>query len=173
MDPDGRVFVIDDDPSVLSSLQRLLRAHGLHVEVFASPADFLGRPPYDGIGCLLLDLSMPGQTGLDVQEAVRRNGILLPVVFFSGQGDVPAAAKAMRDGAVDFLVKPLDERDLLNAIGRAFAQAADLQQRRRIERETAARLARLTKRERQVCDLVARVFSTSRSHSSWVRARRP
>src|SRR5262245_54291170 len=99
---------------------------------------------------------MPGLSGLDVQETLRRKGITLPIVFLSGHGDVPAAARAMREGAVDFLVKPVDESQLLDAIARAMARAQTDHPRRRRGQGTAGRLARLTRREREVCDLVAR-----------------
>ncbi len=156
MDEKLRVFVIDDDPVVLRAIERLLRSHGLQVEVFMSPEAFLERPPYDGVACLLLDLSMPGLNGLDVQQAMVARGNSHPIVFFSGQGDVPSTARAMREGAVDFLVKPLDEPQLMEAIGRAEARATALHQQRQSERETEARFARLTRREREVCELVAR-----------------
>ena len=99
---------------------------------------------------------MPGLSGLDVQDALSRSGVSMPIIFLSGRGDVPATAQAMRKGAVDFLVKPIDEPELMDAIERALTRARDEQHQRRIERETTARLARLTKREREVCDLVAR-----------------
>jgi FixJ family two-component response regulator len=151
-----RVFVIDDNVSILKSLERLLRASGFPVEVFTSPSAFLERPAFEGVACLLLDLRMPDLSGLDVQDALHQRGIAIPIVFLSGHADVRTAAQAMREGAVDFLVKPVDESQLLQAIARALARAADLQQRQRMERETAERLARLTKREREVCDLVER-----------------
>jgi FixJ family two-component response regulator len=156
MDQQQRVFVIDDNVSILKGLERLLRANGLPVEVFTSPSAFLERPAFEGVACLLLDLRMPGLSGLDVQEAMHQRGIAMPIVFLSGHADVPTAARAMREGAVDFLVKPVDESQLLQAIARALARAADLRQRQRTERETAERLARLTRREREVCDLVER-----------------
>jgi FixJ family two-component response regulator len=150
-----RVFVVDDDASVLGALERTLRANGFQVEAFNSPAGFLERPPYEGVGCLLVDLRMPSLSGLDVQEAMATRGISMPIIFLSGQGDVPSAARAMRGGAVDFLVKPVDEPQLLDAVGRARAQALALRERRRAERDAEERLGRLTKREREVCELVA------------------
>ena len=109
MDEKPRVFVIDDDPLVLKAIERMLRANDFAVEAFSSPAAFLDRPPYDGLACLLLDLQMPGLNGLDVQETMIGRGVIHPIIFFSGQGDVPSTARAMREGAIDFLVKPLDE----------------------------------------------------------------
>lgn len=154
-DDEPRVFVIDDDPSVLRALERLLRSNGFLVEAYTSPWAFLERPFYEGPACLLLDLRMPGLSGLDVQEALARNRMSMPIVFLSGQGDVPSTARAMREGAVDFLVKPVDESQLLDAVARALARAVDLQRQRREQQEAEQRFARLTKREREVCDLVA------------------
>lgn len=151
-----RIFVIDDDPVVLRAVERMLRGHGFVVEVFTSPESFLERPAYDGVACLLLDLTMPGLNGFDVQEALTSRGSVHPIIFFSGQGDVPSTARAMREGAVDFLVKPIDEPQLVAAVERAGVRAAALYQQRRSERETEARVARLTPREREVCHLVAR-----------------
>jgi FixJ family two-component response regulator len=158
MDQPPRVFVIDDDPSVLRALERLLRSNGFRVEAYSSPAAFLDAPIDEGVSCLLLDLRMPGLSGLDVQQTLVRKGLVMPIVFLSGQGDVPSTARAMREGAVDFLVKPVDETQLLDAVARAQARAVDLQRERREQREADVRFARLTKREREVCDLVARGF---------------
>ena len=101
------VFIVDDDPDVLTALARRLRADGLLVETFTSPASFLDRLPYDGVACLLLDLQMPELSGLDLQNVMADRGITMPIVFLSGKGDVPSTARAMREGAVDFLVKPV------------------------------------------------------------------
>jgi FixJ family two-component response regulator len=137
MAAEPRVFVLDDDPHVLRALERFLRASGFVVEAFSSPSSFLARLPYDGTACVILDLQM---------------------VFLSGKGDVPSTATAMRRGAVDFLVKPVNEAQLLDAVARALAQAVDWRERRRAELDATERLARLTRRERQVCDLVASGF---------------
>lgn len=156
MEPEPRVFVVDDDVSVLRALERLLRSSGFTVETFLSPSSFLERLPYDGVACLVLDMRMPELSGLDVQGAIATRAPAMPTVFLSGTSDVHAAATAMRKGAVDFLVKPIDEPELIEAVSRALATAAESVRRRREEAEYAQRLARLTKRERQVCDLVAR-----------------
>jgi FixJ family two-component response regulator len=155
MTPDLRVFVVDDDPIVLRALERMLRANDIPVETFASPSAFLERPLYDGIGCLLLDLRMPGLSGLDVQSEMSRKRIPMPIVFLSAQGDVPSTARAMREGAIDFLEKPIDEGQLLAAIDRARLMSAAQREQRDRERDAEERLGRLTKREREVCDLVA------------------
>jgi RNA polymerase sigma factor (sigma-70 family) len=152
----GRVFVVDDEPTVLAALERMLRASDYEVTTFSSPSEFLGDAPRDGVGCVLMDLSMPEMSGLDVQDAMRRSGITMPVIFLSAYGDVPSTARAMREGAIDFLVKPIAEAELLVAIRRAL-DAASTQERRRISRtDVEERLSRLTPRERQVCDLVTK-----------------
>jgi FixJ family two-component response regulator len=148
------VFVVDDDPDVLPALKRMLSANGFAVEAFNSATKFLDRPPYDGVGCLVLDLLMPGLNGLDVQDAMTKRGISMPIIFLSAQGDVPSTARAMREGAVDFLVKPVDEGQLLDAIARAGTRAAALREQSQLERDAKERLARLTKREHEVCALV-------------------
>jgi FixJ family two-component response regulator len=155
MTQDLRVFAVDDDPIVLRALERMLRSNDFAVETFTSPAAFLEQTRYDGIGCLLLDLRMPGLSGLDVQSAMSRKGIAMPIVFLSAQGDVPSTARAMREGAIDFLEKPIDEALLLAALERARLKAVALREQQDRERDAEQRLARLTKREREVCDLVA------------------
>ena len=156
MEPQPRVFVVDDDPGVLRALERLLRASGFTVEAFSSPASFLERLPYDGVACLVLDMRMPELSGLDVQGAVATMAPAIPTVFLSGASDVPMVATAMRKGAVDFLVKPMDETELIAAVSRALTASAETVGRRRELAEYSRRLAKLTRRERQVCDLVAR-----------------
>jgi RNA polymerase sigma factor (sigma-70 family) len=151
-----RVFVIDDDLRVRRSLKFLLESAGLAVEIFPSAKTFLQRPLHDGPSCLVLDLRMPELNGLDVQEHLARSGIRIPIVFLSGYADVPSTAKAMRDGAIDFLVKPVDDTQLLEAVGRALERDEELRRRRREQTELATRIARLTEREREVIDLVAR-----------------
>lgn len=155
METELRVFAVDDDPGVLRALERMLRVNNISVETFTSPTAFLDQPAYDGVACLLLDLKMPGLTGLDVQGEMGRKGIAMPIVFLSAEGDVPSTARAMREGAIDFLVKPVDEQQLLEALERARLQAIALRQQQRREQEAEERLSRLTKREREVCDLVA------------------
>jgi FixJ family two-component response regulator len=116
------VFIVDDDASVRKSLARLVRAAGFDVETFASARDFLARPRYDGPSCLVLDVRMPGLTGLDLQEALATAGRRLPVVFITGHPDVWAQVKAMKGGAIDFLSKPVNDQDLLDAIERAVTK---------------------------------------------------
>jgi FixJ family two-component response regulator len=156
MEQAAHIFLIDDDPAVLRALRRLFRTHGFDVEAFESPQLFLDHPRPDGPSCLILDMRMPDLSGLDVQQMVKGRGDDIPIVFLSGASDVPKTAQAMRSGALDFLVKPADEAQLLDAVTRALAR--DVQQRlvRDERRSAAARVSRLTKRERQVCELVVR-----------------
>jgi FixJ family two-component response regulator len=158
MDPEGRVFVVDDDAIVLRAVDRLLRSGGFTVQTFSSAKAFLDQLPYTGPACVVLDLSMPELSGLDVQEQMSVRGMPIPIVFFSGASNVSATAEAMRKGAIDFLVKKIDDEALVDAVSRALAASVESQRRRRDEAETGGRLARLTRRERQVCALVAKGF---------------
>ena len=150
-----QVFAVDDDPIVLRAIERMLRSHSIAVEGFTSPAAFLARPSYEGVSCLLLDLKMPGMSGLDVQAAMIAKGISMPIIFLSAQSDVPSTVRAMRGGAIDFLEKPVDEDQLLAALERARLQSIAMRRQQQLQWDTEQRLARLTKREREVCDLVA------------------
>lgn len=149
-----RVWVVDDDPAVLRSLDRLLRSAGFAVRTFPSAQDFLRRDDASAPGCVVLDLSMPGLNGLQLQQALADSGDPCPIVFVTGRGDIPSSVRAMKAGAVDFLTKPFDEEQLLGAV--RLAVEKDL--RARAERGTraaiAARVAKLTAREREVMALV-------------------
>ncbi len=155
MDVALQVFAVDDDALVLRAIERMLRSHSIAVEGFTSPEAFLARPAYDGVGCVLLDLKMPGMTGLDVQNAMIGKGLVIPIIFLSAQSDIPSTVRAMRGGAVDFLEKPVDEGQLLSALERARLECIAMRQQRQRQLDADARLARLTKREREVCNLVA------------------
>jgi FixJ family two-component response regulator len=117
------VFIVDDDLSVRKSLARLLRAAGFDVETFASASEFLARPRYDGPSCLVLDVRMPGLTGLNLQETLATAGQRLSIVFITGYPDVRDQVRAMKGGAIDFLSKPVNEKDLLDAIERAVTES--------------------------------------------------
>jgi FixJ family two-component response regulator len=148
------VFVVDDDPSVRKSLTRLLAAAGYAVEAFASARDFWAREPYAGPCCLVLDVRMPGLSGLDLQETLAAAGRRMPIVFVTGHGDISMSVRAMKRGAVDFLTKPFDERDLLTAIERAVAKDVhDLDDEARVT-EVQERVKSLTPREAEVFALV-------------------
>lgn len=151
---ESTVCVIDDDPSVRSALDSLLRSLGHRVEAFSSPADFLARHEPRELECLILDVRMPGANGLDFQRRLTDSGNEIPVVFLSGHADVPIAVQAMKAGAVEFLTKPYREQDLLDAIGTALQRDQD--RRMHVERSHAQRQAhaRLTRREQEVMSLV-------------------
>lgn len=155
-DGQATVFVVDDDEAVRVGLARLLRSAGWKVEAFASAGAFLERSVFTGVGCVLLDVQMPGLTGPQLQDAMAERGLTLPVVFLTGHGDVPTGIRAMKRGAVDFLLKPLDDEELLAAIERAVRRHAETQVRQREQDEIATRLGRLSVREREVMDLVVR-----------------
>jgi FixJ family two-component response regulator len=145
-----QVFVIDDDPSVRKSLERLLRTGGLAVTCFESAHAYLAQYDPHVPGCLVLDLSMPGLTGLELQQALAVRGSAPPIVFLTGRGDVPSSVQAMKRGAVDFLAKPVDEAVLVAAVN----EAIEKDRVERLERASVAairaRLATLTPRETEV-----------------------
>lgn len=144
------IHLVDDDPSVLTAVSRLLRAGGYHVRAFSSAADFLSRRSEDTPGCIVLDLRMPGPGGMELQAALAEARNPLPVIFLTGHGDIPTSVRAMRRGAVDFLTKPVKKEVLFEAVGRALAlDAANREERARL-RALRERYAKLTPREREV-----------------------
>ena len=144
------IFVVDDDPSVRKSLTRIVRSAGYAVTAFASAGDFLTREPLSRPGCVVLDLRMPGLTGLDLQERLARSGHPLPIVFLTGHGDIPTSVTAMKQGAVDFLTKPCDGGRLLGAIEQAVTKdVKDLDETARIA-DARARVEQLSPREAEV-----------------------
>lgn len=156
MIPEGaKVFLVDDDPVFSTSLVRLLRAAGVSAEAFTSAREFLAGAVAEGSACVLVDLRMPEVDGLELQDALDRTARKLPVVFISGAGEVSDSVRAMRAGAIDFLTKPVDERQLLDAIERALSEDGRQREERRVRADARQRLNRLTPRETQVCHLVA------------------
>jgi len=152
--PAPTVFVVDDYAPMRRSISRLLRAAGFFVAAFASAEEFLAQ--YDpGIrGCLVLDVAMPALNGLELQEILAKAGSLLPIIFLTGEGDIPECVQAMKHGASDFLTKPVDDEDLLAAVGAAIEKHRALR-REQVERsEIRERLATLTRREREVLEYV-------------------
>jgi FixJ family two-component response regulator len=150
----SKVFIIDDDDSVRDSIADLLESAGLESETFATPQQFLGRQAADGPSCIVLDLRLPGMDGLDVQRALAEAGITTPIIFLTAFADVPTTVKAMKSGALEFLTKPFDDQELLEAIYTALERdqaARDQQQELSTLRN---RYAKLTPRERQVMALV-------------------
>lgn len=144
------VFVIDDDQSVLRALTRLLRADGLEARPFASPKTFLEQHDAATPGCVVLDIAMPGLNGLELQQALKNLGSSRPIVFLSGQGDIPTSVQAMKAGAVDFLTKPVNGKSLLAAVRRANELDSRARQAQSEQRAVAQRLATLTPREHEV-----------------------
>jgi len=148
------VFVVDDDPSVRKSLTRLIESAGYTVEAFASARDFLKAATAGGPCCLVLDVRMPGMTGLDLQRTLAQAVHRIPIVFVTGQGDIPMTVTAMKAGAVDFLTKPFAARDLLDAVHRAVEKDTRNLGTEARSRSLHARVKTLTPRERQVFALV-------------------
>ena len=148
------IFVIDDDDSVRTGLSRLLRAAGWQAELFASAGAFLDRPAFVGNGCVLLDVDMPEINGPRLHEMMLERAIDLPVVFLTGKGDVPTSVLAMKRGAVDFLLKPVENEALFTAIDIALQRHASHQAHQQEQLGISTRLARLSVREREVMDLV-------------------
>jgi FixJ family two-component response regulator len=148
------VYAVDDEPATLKAVARLLRAAGWAVAPFASPEEFLAKLDPAAPGCLVLDMSMPKLSGLEVQQALEARGCALPVVFLTGRSDVPSSVKAMKQGAADFLTKPVDELDLLAAVQRAVARDAAARKDRAEVGAIQARIATLTPREHEVLERV-------------------
>ena len=150
--PEPTVFVVDDDPSALRAMCFLLECNSWRVEGFSSADDFLKAWSVDRHGCLLLDVRMPGMSGLELQAALTRNGVNFPIIMMSGYGDVTTGAQAFRAGAVDFLEKPTDHRVLLGRVQEAVKRDATRRQAQFASPQFIARLDSLTPREREVMD---------------------
>ena len=148
------VFVIDDDVEVRASIQGLLKAAGLRSESFGTAEEFLHRKEPDGPGCLVLDVSLPGVSGLELQRKLADAGVRIPIIFITGHGDIPMTVKAMKTGAVEFLTKPFVDEELLSAIEQAFARDRATRHQLGEIAELRKRYASLTLRERQVMGLV-------------------
>ena len=148
------VFIVDDDPSMRRSLEALLRSVGLDVQLFSSAQEFMRAKRPDVPGCLVLDVRLPGMSGLAFQEELVKTGVAVPIIFLTGHGDVPMTARAMKAGAAEFLTKPFDEQVLLDAIHAAIER--DRARRRDAARvaELKARYRALTEREREVMTFV-------------------
>jgi FixJ family two-component response regulator len=144
------VFLVDDDAGVLNALSRLLRAKGYNVQPFASPQEFLAKRDATAPGCAILDVTMPGLDGLDLQQALLSEESLHPVIFLTGTGDIPTSVRAMQAGALDFLTKPVNADSLLAAIARAEEQNAEARATRAEIASIQAKMATLTKRESEV-----------------------
>lgn len=148
------VFVIDDDPYVRESLDGLLRSVGLQAQLFASAKDFMDATRLDRPGCLVIDVRLPGQSGLDFHDDLLRANIRIPVIFISGHADVPMSVRAMKTGAVEFLTKPVRQQDLLDAIQIAIRRDTARRAESYIEAGIQADYRSLTPREREVFEFV-------------------
>lgn len=154
--PDSKaiVFVVDDDESVRKSLARVIRSAGLRVETFASAQQFLAGQRADVPSCLVLDVRMPGLSGLDLQQRLAEISVEIPIVFITGHGDVPTSVRAMKAGAVEFLTKPFSKQDLLNGIQQAIQRDRAARHQQAKMAELRGRYESLTPREREVMELV-------------------
>ena len=148
------VFVIDDDAGMRTALERLLKSIGLHAESFATPQDFLRHKLPDVTSCLVLDVRLPGMSGLELQRKLNERGIAVPIIFITGHGDIPMTVEAMKSGAVEFLTKPFRDQDLIDAIQHALKCNDELRQRQAEIAGLRERYAQLTAREREVMHLV-------------------
>ena len=153
-EPAATVFVVDDDASVRAALAALIRSAGLKVETFASAREFLARAPAGVPSCLVLDLRLPGLSGLDLQSRMGELNLEIPIVFITGHGDIPTSVRAMKAGAVEFLTKPFLDRDLLDAIAQAIERDRAARLRQTEMGELTACYASLTPREREVMERV-------------------
>ena len=154
MKQDPVVFVIDDDRMIRDGLQGLIRSVGLRVETFASAEDFLVAKRPDVPACLVLDVRMPGVSGLDLQLKLSEAGIHIPIIFITGHGDIPMSVRAMKEGAYEFLTKPVRGQDLLDAIQKAIASDRERRKEREELNEVRERFNTLTPREKEVLNLV-------------------
>jgi FixJ family two-component response regulator len=152
--PESIVFVIDDEKLIRDGLQSLLKSVGLHVETFGSAQDFLAAKRPDAPACLVLDVRMPGLSGLDLQLKLIESNIQIPIIFITGHGDIPMSVRAMKEGAHEFLTKPVRGQDLLDTVQKALAIDRGLRKQRSEIAETRSRFESLTPREREVLDLV-------------------
>jgi FixJ family two-component response regulator len=148
------VFVIDDDDLVRAAIQGMLKSVGLKAETFGTPQEFLCRQRPDGPSCLILDVELPGVSGLDFQRELAAAAICIPIIFITGHGDIPMTVKAMKSGAVEFLTKPFQDDDLINAIHQALDRDRVARQQQNELTELRRRYQSLTARERQVMGLV-------------------
>ena len=149
------VLVVDDDMSVRKALSDLFQSVGLMVEAYASAQEFLKNPPRDGPCCLVLDVRLPGKSGLDFQHELNESDVRLPIIFLTGHGDIPMSVRAMKAGAVEFLTKPFREQDLLDAVHAALERDRLNREDEKLLSTLRQRLASLTPREQAILALVA------------------
>lgn len=148
------VFIVDDDDRMRAAMQRLLKTVGLHSESFATPQEFLRQKLRDGPSCLVLDVRLPGMSGLEVQRKLNETGAQIPIIFITSHGDIPMTVEAMKSGAVEFLTKPFRDQDLIDAIQQALKSEAEGRRQRDEIADLKQRYATLTAREREVMRLI-------------------
>jgi len=148
------VFIVDDDDRMRAAMQRLLKTVGLHSESFATPLDFLRQKLPDVPSCLVLDVRLPGMSGLEVQSKLNEAGIQIPIIFITSHGDIPMTVKAMKSGALEFLTKPFRDQDLIDAIQQALKNSAEVRQQQTELARLQERYAKLTAREREVMSFI-------------------
>ena len=151
---DPIVFVVDDDPLIRDGLRSLIKSVGLHVETFGSSREFMQRRPSDAPGCLVLDVRLPGLSGLDLQRELNESNFQIPIIFMTGHGDIPMSVRAMKNGAQEFLTKPVRGQDLLDAVQQAIARDRAARRERAKMADLRTRFDSLTPREREVLDLI-------------------
>ena len=154
MKNDAVVMVVDDDAGVRNAMRSLLKSVGLNSSLFASAQEFLAAYQPSQLGCLVLDIRMPGMSGMELQQQLNMRGAVIPVIFMTGHGDIPMAVEAMQHGAFDFLQKPFRDQDLLDRIQRAIVRDAELRKSLGEHERIKAHLESLTPREREVLDLM-------------------
>jgi FixJ family two-component response regulator len=153
-EPDPIIFIIDDDRMIREGLQSLIRSVGLRAQTFASAQEFLAAKLPDAPSCLILDVRMPGLSGLDLQLKLADTSIRIPIIFITGHGDIPMSVRAMKEGAHEFLTKPVRGQDLLDAVQKAIASDRELRKDRAELTEIRTRFESLTPREKEVLDRV-------------------
>ena len=153
-DTDAIVFVVDDDSSIREAIKSLISLEGLRVETFGSAQEFLRNERPDLPGCVVLDVELPGLSGLDLQRELAAHGVKLPIIFITGYGDIPMSVRAMKAGATEFLTKPFRDQDLLDAIQQALERDRAARQHSRETADLRKRFDALTSREREVMGLV-------------------
>jgi FixJ family two-component response regulator len=153
---DSLIYIVDDEAPLRDAISSLLRSVGMQIASFPSVAAFLAEPRKEVTSCLLLDVRMPGVSGLDFQAELNRDGVALPIIFMTGHGDIPMSVRAMKAGAVDFLAKPFRDQDLLDAIHTALTADRGRRERDQARNGVTTRYATLTPREREIMALAAR-----------------
>jgi FixJ family two-component response regulator len=154
------VFIVDDDTRMRAAMQRLLKTVDLRSETFATPQDFLQYKLPDGSSCLLLDMRLPGMSGLEVQHKLNEAGVQIPIIFITSHGDIPMTVQAMKSGAVEFLTKPFRDQDLIDAIHHALKSNAQARKEQHVIVQLQERYAKLTAREREVmCLMISGMLS--------------